>query len=230
MLTISATNPQVQSYVAARQHSSAGAPDRFGSSLPPESFPTRAELLALTRPSGQLTPTPSDVQGPYYRPNAPVRTDLFGASEEGTRVEYRTQVVDTSGNPIPGAMVDVWTADAKGVYDMESTEYRGRARQTADGEGRTSFAAVRPGNYDLGVDPGTGERLFRPAHVHVKVSAPGFQPVLSQLYFKDDPYNRIDPIEDRDGQEKEAGWSPQLEMDNNGTDNVFNYRFVLAGS
>lgn len=228
MLTAISSNPQVQSYVAARPQPSAGAPDRFQSSLAPESFPTRADLLALTRPAGTLKPTPSDVQGPYYRENAPVRSELFGAAEQGTKVEYHTQVTDTNGQPIPGAMVDVWTADAKGVYDMESPEYRGRARQTADEEGRTSFGAIRPGNYDLGTDPGTGEKVYRPAHVHVKVSAPGFQPVLSQLYFHDDPYNRIDPIEDRDGQEKEAGWSPELEMGNNGQDNKFSYQFVLA--
>ncbi len=229
MLTITASNPQIQSYVAARPQSSAGASDRFQASGSPEAFPTRAQLLSLTRPKESLTPTPGDVQGPYYRANAPVRTDLFGAAEEGTAVRYSTNVVDTSGNAIPGATVDVWTADAKGVYDMESPEFRGRAVQTADGEGKTEFNAIRPGNYDLGVDEKTGERLFRPAHVHVKVSAPGFQPVLSQLYFHDDPYNQIDPIESREDGQPEAGWSPQLEMTNNGQDNVFNYQFVLAG-
>lgn len=228
MLTTITSNPQVQNYVQARpQQESAGSSDRFEASGSPEAFPTRAQLLSATRPQ-ELTPTPSDVQGPYYRANAPIRTNLFGGSEEGTQVRYSTTVVDTSGKAIPGALVDVWTADAKGVYDMESPEFRGRARQFADGEGKTEFSAIRPGNYDLGIDPGTGERLFRPAHVHVKVWAPGHQPVLSQLYFKDDPYNQIDPIEDRDGQDQEAGWSPELEMDNNGQDNVFNYQFVLA--
>lgn len=226
MLATITSSPQLQTYSAARPQSAAAPSDRFQASTSPEAFPTRAQLLSLTRT--ELTPTPTDVQGPYYRPSAPVRTELFSAAEEGNRVQYQMQVVDTSGQSIPGALVDVWTADPTGVYDMESPEFRGRARLTGDADGKTEFSALRPGNYDLGVDPGTGQRLFRPAHVHVKVSAPGHKPVLSQLYFHDDPYNQIDPIEDRDGEGPEAGWDPALEMSNNGQDNVFSYKFVLA--
>lgn len=227
MTVLTATAPQLQYSRIASQPQTAGPADRFQSSAAPQAFPTRAQLLSLTRPAEQLAPTLGDVQGPYYRENAPVRSELFAAAEEGTRVSYRTQVVDTAGHPIPGAMVDVWTADKNGVYDMESSEFRGRARQQADGEGKADFGAVRPGNYDLGVDPGTGERLFRPAHVHVKVSAPGYQPLLSQLYFHDDPYNTIDPIIDRE--EGERGFHPSLVMGTEG-ENVHTFKFVLAGA
>ena len=42
--------------------------------------------------------------------------------------------------------------------------------------------------------PKIRERKYRPAHVHVKVSAPGFLPLTTQLYFPGDPYNAVDPV------------------------------------
>ncbi len=184
-----------------------------------------AEVEAPPEP---LTPTPNDVQGPYYRENAPIRESLFPEGEQGTPIRYDYTVVGVDGQPIQGATVDVWTADAQGVYDMESEAFRGRARAITNEDGSSSFSAVRPGNYDLGQDPATGEQLFRPAHVHVKVSAPGYAPLLTQLYFSDDQYNEIDPITDRE--EGERGFDPVLLQEFSEDKSSAGYRFVLGRS
>ena len=65
---------------------------------------------------------------------------------------------------------------------------RGKVR--VDGEGAFTFRSVVPGRYLNGA-------TYRPAHVHVKVSAPGHAPLTTQLYFPDDPYNAKDPFIDR---------------------------------
>lgn len=182
----------------------------------------------VEEPRQPLTPTPDDVQGPYYRENAPMRENLFPAGEQGTPISYEYNVVGVDGQPIEGATVDIWTADSQGVYDMESEEFRGRARAQTNAEGASSFSAIRPGNYDLGLDPNTGERLFRPAHVHVKVSAPGHEPLLTQLYFADDQYNEIDPIIDRE--EGERGFDPVLLQEFNQDKSSASYQFVLGSS
>ncbi len=179
---------------------------------------------AMPVDSEPLPATPGDVQGPYYRENAPVRTNLFSEGEQGTAINYAYSVVGTDGEPLEGAMVDIWTADDTGIYDMESAEFRGRARSTTNADGEVGFNAIRPGNYDLGTDPDTGERLFRPAHVHAKVTAPGHEPLLTQLYFPDDPYNGKDPIIDRE--EGERGFDPVLLQGLE--DSTASFHFVLA--
>lgn len=198
--------------------------DQFQSSVATTAVPSRAELLALV--AGGETPTLGDVEGPYYRADAPVRSNLFAEGEPGAAVSYDVTVVDTNGQPIEGAVVDIWTADRDGIYDMESPEFRGRARQSASETGEVGFEGIRPGNYDLGTDPNTGEKVYRPAHVHMKLSAPGFKAITGQLYFPDDKYNEIDPIIDRE--EGERGFDPSLVM--SGENNQFSYRAVLANA
>lgn len=201
--------------------------DSFVASSPSLNIPTRSQIHAVLDARAAFQPlpeTPGDVEGPYYRDNAPVRANLFPEGEQGAPVKYSIEVVDTSGRAIPGANVDIWTADSKGEYDMTSQAFRGRAQGQASDEGKISFSGIRPGNYDLGTDPDTGQRIFRPAHVHGKFSAPGYKSVTGQLYFPDDPYNESDPIIDRE--EGERGFDPALVMQ--GENNDFSYKFVLG--
>lgn len=138
------------------------------------------------------TPSADNIQGPYYRPDAPFRTDLTEAGMPGTRVTVSGRVLDPDCQPIQGALVDVWQADDEGDYDNDGAndppngEYVLRGRMTADGDGAYSFRSLIPGHYLNG-------NQYRPAHIHVTVSAPGFVPLTTQLYFEGDPYNDIDP-------------------------------------
>lgn len=62
-----------------------------------------------------------------------------------------------------------------------------RGKLRTDAKGAFMARSVLPGRYLNG-------RRYRPAHIHVKVSAPGHAPLTTQLYFPDDPYNDGDPF------------------------------------
>ena len=144
------------------------------------------ESRAAVSAEGDQQATKPDIEGPYYRADAPWRTELHSASEPGDRLKLGGSVRGTDGKLIPGAVVDVWMADAKGEYDNESEDFKGRGRSKTGVIGDFSFDSVRPGNYSI---PGQ----IRPAHIHVKVSAPGYAGLTTQLYFTDDQYNEQDP-------------------------------------
>ena len=90
----------------------------------------------------------------------------------------------TTCEPIEGAVLDIWQADDDGAYDNVGFTLRGKVR--TDAEGRYEVDTIVPGNYLNGAQ-------YRPAHIHVKVSAEGHALLTTQLYFPDDPYNDIDP-------------------------------------
>jgi protocatechuate 3,4-dioxygenase beta subunit len=95
--------------------------------------------------------------------------------------------------PLAGAVVDVWQANGDGHYDNDGTmrlpdgAMRLRGKLRADARGAFAFDTVLPGRYLNG-------RQYRPAHIHVKVSAPGHEALTTQLYFPDDPFNAVDPF------------------------------------
>lgn len=124
------------------------------------------------------TPTRPDAQGPFFAPGAPNRTVIVDESEPGQPLSiYGSVVADDCVTPIEGALLDVWQADAAGVYHAAGTEYRLRGQMLTDRAGVYQFMTVKPGNYD-----------GRPAHIHFTVSKPGFATVTTQLYFKGDRF------------------------------------------
>jgi len=134
---------------------------------------------------GTCEPTAANILGPYYIEGAPERWDLLEAGMAGTRLTVTGRVLTTGCAPIPGAMLDVWQANAEGVYDNTGWTLRGWF--LADVAGEWTLSTIVPGRYATG---GT----FRPDHVHVRVSAAGFALLTTQLYFADDPYNATDPF------------------------------------
>lgn len=134
----------------------------------------------------KLKPTASDIEGPFYKAGAPFRERLAGYPE--LWVEGR--VLNTDGKPLEGAVVDYWHADHDGKYDLDGYNFRGRTTTNKNGEYR--FATIMPGDYEI------GENEFRCAHVHVKVSSPGFKLLTTQLYFPDNPHNGTDQWFDPD--------------------------------
>jgi hydroxyquinol 1,2-dioxygenase len=157
--------------------------------------------LAQAHASHGATPaTEATVQGPYYWEGAPDRP-LGADIAEGVRGEpafYSGRVTDTDGNPIAGAMLDVWSGDGEGVYDMQvegQTEMQARARFRTDDEGRYWFWSIRPSYYPIPMDGPVGrmiERMGRhpnrPGHIHMIVSAQGHVPVTTHLFVADGPY------------------------------------------
>ncbi|MGB1699152.1 MAG: dioxygenase [Nannocystaceae bacterium] len=145
----------------------------------------------------ECLPTPDNIQGPFYRPNAPVDDQVSPPMAPGDLLTVSGTVLDESCAPIPFALLDIWQADADGHYDNDGSspppaddEFSHRAQVYADADGQYTFHSIVPGRYLNGDE-------FRPSHIHVKVSAKDFELLTTQLYFEGDPYNDSDAfIED----------------------------------
>ncbi|MEX5257920.1 catechol 1,2-dioxygenase [Kocuria arenosa] len=150
--------------------------------------------------------TVGSIEGPYYVPGAPElptpATVEMREDEEGTPLLFKGRFTDTDGNPITGAQVEIWHADAAGFYSQYAPglpEWLFRATVKADENGYFEINTMRPAPYQIPTEGACGQLIsaagwhaWRPAHLHIKVSAPGYQPVIQQLYFPGDPHNEDD--------------------------------------
>jgi protocatechuate 3,4-dioxygenase beta subunit len=127
--------------------------------------------------------TPSQTEGPYYKPNTPMRASLLEPGMPGTKLVIEGSVLTTGCKPVPRAMLDFWQADATGRYN--NAGYRLRGHQLTDESGRYRLETIVPAEY-----PG------RTRHIHVKIQAPGQPALTTQLYFPDGAENRRDSIFD----------------------------------
>lgn len=127
--------------------------------------------------------TAAQTEGPYYTPDTPERSSLREEGETGTPLVITGMVLTADCRPVAGAWLDVWHADADGVYD--NTGYRYRGHLFADTIGTYRLETIVPGLY-----PG------RTRHIHVKVQASGGPVLTTQLYFPDEPLNAGDGLFD----------------------------------
>jgi protocatechuate 3,4-dioxygenase beta subunit len=125
--------------------------------------------------------TPSQTEGPYYKPRSPERRSLLDPGIAGTPIVLTGAVLSRRCQPIAGALVDFWQADDAGKYDNRG--YRLRGHQFTDDAGHYRLETIVPGLY-----PG------RTRHIHVKVQAPNRPILTTQLYFPGEPRNRTDRI------------------------------------
>ena len=100
--------------------------------------------------------------------------------------------------PVAGALVEVWQADEYGRYDREPATALAKAHVDAgtfgeedvlrpsDGTCRAAVVTDSDGQFVLDtVMPGV---YGPPQMMHVRVTAPGFVPVVTNLYFDSDPW------------------------------------------
>ena len=131
--------------------------------------------------------TTSDILGPFYRPDSPVRTNLLIAGEAGRKLELTGTVLHKDCiSPYKNAKVELWHCDAKGVYDNSTDAYRYRGTTYTDESGNYSFRTILPVPYDV------GNGNIRPAHFHMMITATGYQPLVTQLYFAGDAHIATD--------------------------------------
>jgi catechol 1,2-dioxygenase len=142
------------------------------------------------------------ILGPYHLPNAPVLEAPYELpmrpDEPGDRMHFSGRVVDHEGNPLPGAVLDVWHADDKGLYsgfDPSLPEGILRGKVIADDEGRYEVRSIVPAPYTIPHDGPTGKMIaaagwhpWRPAHIHLIVSADGYEALTTQLYIDSSDY------------------------------------------
>jgi catechol 1,2-dioxygenase len=151
--------------------------------------------------------TESTVTGPFHVVDSPPRelgADIsLPGSGEACLVTGR--VTGPDGEPVPGAQVDVWQADAEGFYDVQrpdsTPETNLRGLFTTDDEGRFWFRTIVPRYYPIPVDGPVGRLLdamarhpYRPAHIHFIVSADGYQGVTTHLFVAGSPYLDSDAV------------------------------------
>ena len=122
-------------------------------------------------------------EGPYYKAGSPERSSLLGIGLTGTILTLSGYVLTPDCQPVAGAWLDFWQADAQGEYDNNNWTLRGH--QYSDANGRYELVTVVPGQY-----PGRTE------HIHFKVQAPGGQVLTSQLFFPGSLGNETDRIYD----------------------------------
>ena len=166
----------------------------------------QARAMAKERAGLRATEaTEATVQGPYYwegAPDLPLGANIAeGVSGEPTF--YSGRITDTSGQPLRGALLDLWSGDGDGNYDMqiEGAEMAARARIRTDEQGRYWFWSIRPTYYPVPVDGpvgrmlgGMGRHPNRPGHIHMKVSAPGHVPLTTHLFVANSPYIDSDAV------------------------------------
>jgi protocatechuate 3,4-dioxygenase beta subunit len=136
------------------------------------------------------SPTTTDILGPFYRPNAPIRTNLIRPGAKAKELLLKGVVLKEDGKtPVKNALVEIWHCDENEVYDNASDEYHYRAGQKTNGKGSYAFTTIIPVPYKANPD---NESSWRPAHIHMRVSVPGQQDLITQLYFKGGKYVSTD--------------------------------------
>jgi protocatechuate 3,4-dioxygenase beta subunit len=149
------------------------------------SVPTvKAIALRLTPGDANAEPTtPSQTEGPYFKPDSPERTSLVDDALPGTRLVITGRVLAADATPQPGALLDFWQADDFGVYDNQGFTLRGH--QYTDADAYFTLETIVPGLYG-----------GRTRHIHVKVQAPNGPVLTTQLYFPNEARNFSDGIFD----------------------------------
>ncbi|KIC21500.1 intradiol ring-cleavage dioxygenase [Leisingera sp. ANG-Vp] len=156
------------------------------------------------RPSGA---TENTVLGPFHVAGAPERGmgETISLDGVGESCLYQGRVLDLDGNPVANAVIDVWSDNADGYYDVQQPDIqppmnnRGVFRTGADGT--FSFRGIKPVSYPIPDDGPVGQLLeqvgrhpYRPAHIHFLVSAEGYEGITTHMFVAGDPYLDSDSV------------------------------------
>lgn len=181
--------------------------------------------------------TQSTVFGPFHVDGAPVRQmgESISLDGKGEPCLFRGRVLDTDGNPVAGATVDVWSDNADGFYDVQQPDiqppFNNRGVFLTGEDGRYAFRGVRPVSYPIPSDGPVGRMLaalgrhpWRPAHMHFLIGALGFERLTTHIFVAGDGYLESDAV---------FGVKDQLIVDFKPADNpserwLAEYDFVLV--
>lgn len=146
--------------------------------------------------------------GPFYLDDAPRKqlgSDLSDG-RDGVCILVRGKVTDSLHNPLPGAIIDTWQADAAGTYPIQEQEmgqdkFDLRGIFEADETGHFHYTTVLPKPYTVPYDGPVGELLragnrhaWRPAHLHFIVRAPGMASITTEVFFENMEYLDADAV------------------------------------
>jgi hydroxyquinol 1,2-dioxygenase len=156
------------------------------------------------KPSGA---SESTVLGPFHvagAPELPMGANIC-LDHKGEDMVISGRILDTDGEPIANALLDVWQANDEGFYDVQQKgiqpdfNLRGVFRTGPDG--KYWFRAVKPKYYPIPDDGTVGKLLgalgrhpYRPAHLHYIIKADGFETLTTHIFDPDDPYIDSDAV------------------------------------
>lgn len=156
------------------------------------------------RPGGA---TENTILGPFYVPEAPryERGTNICLDGKGEPLVVGGKVIDVNGNPITGALIDVWQTNDDGYYDVQQKgvqpDWNLRGVFTSGSDGSYRFRSVKPRYYPIPDDGPVGALLksldrhpYRAAHIHFIVTAPGFDPVITHIFTPDCKYLDQDAV------------------------------------
>lgn len=137
-----------------------------------------------------MIPTASDMEGPFYISNMPVVTSLnrFGKSGEAMRIAGRVMNAASPETPVAGARLEIWQTDGTGRYypeqngdysDFSDADLDLRGTVVTDADGFFEVLSLFPKEY-----------WPRPPHIHYRISADGFRPLITQHYLDTRPQDR----------------------------------------
>jgi hydroxyquinol 1,2-dioxygenase len=162
-------------------------------------------VITLNHPAVQGS-AESTVLGPFYWEGAPelARGSNLAEGVKGEPAFYSGRVLSADGRPLENAVLDIWSGDGEGNYDMqlpEQTGMKARGRIRTDAEGRYWFRSIRPTLYPVPTDGPVGRMLrkmrrhpYRPGHIHMIVSAAGHCPVTTHLFVAESQYLDSDAV------------------------------------
>ncbi len=151
--------------------------------------------------------TESTVLGPFHVAHAPLRE--MGADisldGKGEPLFMSGRILNTAGQPIEGAVLDIWHSNVEGFYDVQQPDlqpgFNLRGRFTTGADGRYWFRSTRPEFYPIPYDGTVGKMLekmkrhpYRPAHIHFIVSAPGYASVTTHVFPRGAKYLESDAV------------------------------------
>jgi protocatechuate 3,4-dioxygenase beta subunit len=117
----------------------------------------------------------------------------------GERLLVEGRLTDEGGRPVPGALIEIWQANAAGRYVHKEElhpapldpNFQGAGRAITGADGSYRFITIKPGSYPWG----NHRNAWRPAHIHFSVFGVGIgQRLITQMYFPGDPTLPYDPI------------------------------------
>jgi hydroxyquinol 1,2-dioxygenase len=161
------------------------------------------DALANPKPPGA---TESTIIGPFWAEGAPLREygDAIFDAAAGEPALVHGRVLGLDGEPVAGAEIDVWQNDADELYAVQRAEgpedhLRGRFRTREDGS--YAFVGVRPVVYPIPDDGPAGRMLaaagrhpWRPAHLHMTVTAPGYESLTTHFFDAETEYLDSDAV------------------------------------
>lgn len=162
-----------------------------------------ASAAAATVVAAASTPTPANPEGPFYPKHQQLDKDTDLTLVEGRAERARGQVIrvegrvlDEAGQPVQGALVDIWQANAQGRYQHEDDpatapldpNFQGWGMVKTDEQGRYAFTTIKPGAYSVDGD------WSRPPHIHFKISRRGYHELTTQMYFAGESLNDTDRL------------------------------------